>query len=105
MKNFSEMTDAEFNNLKKKAALGEPKMPKFSGKILEDIIYSEFKDWEIQKRNQSDAVRWLRDRNLSNAELKQKIKLQLVEERKERDEIVIDWNFLLSTTLFNSPKI
>ena len=86
MKNFSEMTDAEFNNLKKRATSSEPEVPQFSGRIIEDVFYSDFKDWEISKRHQSDAVRWLIDRKLSNAELRQKIKLQLSEEKEKKQK-------------------
>jgi len=66
-------------------------------------------DKKFSQMTDTDAIRWLHDRYLSNSELMNKIKEQLSYEKMIRQfqqcEPSISWEELLRTKLFNNPKI
>ena len=108
-KKFSEMSYHEFNILRNLVCKEES-----GNKITDKKIYTDFRiskiyflDSVTQKRKQMDGIAWLRDRYLSDSELKEKISTQLKweKENKEQSVNVIEWEKLLATKLFNNPKI
>ena len=110
-KKFSEMSANEFSSAKRLALkeLTTPPDKSFTDKPFTDYSLDKtyFLDLMTQKRKQADGIAWLRDRHLSNDELKEKISTQLKweKEKKEQSVNVISWEKLLETKLFQNPKI
>ena len=102
------MTYHELNSLRKLVCEGRG-TEKNNNKVFTDfhIDKTYFLDSITQKRKQTDAIQWLRDRYLSDIELKGKISEQLKLEKESKMQCVdvISWEKLLKTKLFNNTKI
>src|SRR3990167_4908476 len=106
-KKFSEMSYYQFNELRNFILKEENK--KSNDNVFADKVYTDFHidktyflDSITPKRKQADGIAWLRDRYLSDSELKEKISTQLKweKENKEQSVNVIEWEKLLATKLF-----
>lgn len=108
------MTESEFSALKRKAKSCDKDMsPKISHKYLDDMKLPEkyFDDSETPKRQRSDYARFIENLNLKNKMIMEKVKAQIKFEKERKKNTKSnhngypDWQKLINSKLFNSPKI